>query len=199
MRRKHCEVTDRKEIDHILGTANIGRMGTIGADGYPYITPVNYVWHQGRIFFHCALAGEKLDNLTRDPKVCFQVDIPLAYVDTGFDPEKRANKAHQFYHCVVIRGEARVVPDGPRKVAALNALVAAHEKGSDFQPVDEDMPAYRACNVVEITPASITAKSDLWQNKSLEDRLTLARYLKARNRPTDLETIEAMGFHAADL
>ncbi len=199
MRRKHCEVTDPAEIDRILRTGTIGRMGTIGADGFPYITPVNYVWFQGNIYFHCARAGEKLDNVARDPRVCFQVDIPLAYLDVGFDPERCANKAHQFYHSVIIRGEARVLPDGPLKVAALNALVAAHENGSDFQPVSEAMPAYKACHVVEITPISVTAKSDLWQNKNPEQRLALAKYLKKRNLPADPEAIKALGFDPADL
>ena len=122
VRRKHCEITDPARIERILRTARIGRMATIGADGYPYVTPVNYVWHEGKIYFHCARSGEKVDNLIRNPKVCFQVDIPLAYLDTGFDPERSANRAHQFYHCVIVRGESRVVPDGPLKVAALNAF-----------------------------------------------------------------------------
>jgi len=199
MRRKHCEVTDPAEIDRILRTGTIGRMATLGADGYPYITPVNYVWYQRHIYFHCARAGEKLDNLARDSRVCFQVDIPLAYLDTGFDPEKRAYKVHQFYHCVIVRGEGRVVPEGPLKIAALNALVASHENGGDFQAVTEDMPACKACHVVEIAPISVSAKSDLWQNKSPEERLALARYLKERNLPADPEAIKAMGFDPADL
>lgn len=199
MRRKHCEITDPAHIDRILRSARIGRMATMGADGYPYITPVNYVWHEGKIYFHCAASGEKLDNLGRDPRVCFQVDIPLAYLDTGFDPERSANRAHQFYHCVIVRGDARIVADSPLKVAALNALVASHEEGVEFLHVTEQMPAYNICHVIEITPKSISAKSDLWQNKSPEKRMELARYLKKRNRPSDRETITEMGFNPEEL
>jgi nitroimidazol reductase NimA-like FMN-containing flavoprotein (pyridoxamine 5'-phosphate oxidase superfamily) len=193
MRRKHAEITDPNEIDRILGATAIGRIATNGADGYPYITPVNYVWFQGKVYFHCAPAGEKLNNLERDPKVCFEVDIPLSYIDTGFDPENRACRAHQLYHCVIIRGEARVVPDGPLKTAALNALLAAHEPDGQYDPVHEELPAYKACKVVEITPVSISAKSDLAQNKTPAERAALARYLTARNLPGDSDTLEAMG------
>jgi uncharacterized protein len=199
MRRKHCEITDAAEIDRILRTARIGRMATMGSDGYPYITPVNYVWYMGKIYFHCARSGEKMDNLARDPKVCFQVDIPLAYLDTGFDPEKLACKAHQFYHCVIVRGEARVVPEGPLKLAALNALVASHEPDAEFTPVTEDMHPYKICHVVEITPSSISCKADLWQNKSPEERRGLGRYLKKRNLPSDQAAIRALGFDPAEL
>ncbi len=201
MRRKHCEITDPQEIERILRSTTVGRMATNGADGYPYITPVNFVYHQGNIYFHSAPAGEKLDNLARDPKVCFTVDIPLAYLDAGFDPDRRiaGGGMHQFYHCVIIRGEARVVPDGPLKVATLNALVSKHECGADHELVKEDMPAYKGCKVVEITPISISAKSDLGQNRTPEKRLAVAQYLRNRNRPGDLEAVKAMGFDPEDL
>ena len=194
MRRKHSEITDPQEIERILSSTNVGRLATIGADGCPYITPVNFVWHGGKIYFHSAPAGEKLDNLARNAKVCFEVDIPLAYLDTGCDPERRTCRVHQLYHCVIVRGKARAVPDGQLKVAALNALVAKHEGGSDFEPVNQDMPAYKGCVVVEIEPTLISAKSDLSQNRTDEERLAIAKYLKARNRPTDLATVRAMGF-----
>ena len=125
MRRRQSEITDPQEISRILSAATIGRLATLGADGYPYITPVNYVYTNSCIYFHCALRGEKLDNIARDDRVCFEVDIPLAYLDLGFNPDGGACSLHQFYHCVIIRGRARVVPDGDLKPTALNALVAA--------------------------------------------------------------------------
>ncbi len=199
MRRKHCEITDPSEIDRILSLANIGRLATNGGDGYPYVTPVNFVWRERKIYFHSALVGEKIDNLERNPKVCFEADIPLAYLDTGHDPERRVCKLHQLYHCVIIRGTARVVPGGALKTAALNALVAKHEGDRDFEPVTPEMPAYNSCAVIEIEPVFISAKSDLAQNRSNEERSAIARYLKSRNRPTDPAAVMAMGFDQDDL
>jgi nitroimidazol reductase NimA-like FMN-containing flavoprotein (pyridoxamine 5'-phosphate oxidase superfamily) len=194
MRRKHSEVSDKREIERVLGSTNIGRLATTGSDGYPYVTPVNFVYYRGNIYFHSAPAGEKLDNIARDSRVCFEVDVPLAHLDMSLEQERRGCKLHQFHHCVIIRGEASVVPDGPLKTAALNALVAKHEPGARLEPVTEDLPAYGACNVIQIRPATITAKSDLAQNKTPEERLATARYLKRRNGPVDLETVRAMGF-----
>lgn len=199
MRREHSEITDRVEIERILASTTIGRMATHGADGYPYITPVNFVFHEGNIYFHCALRGEKLDNIAANPKVCFEADIPLAYLDVKLNPEPSACRLHQLYHCVIIRGEAREVPDGPLKVAALNALAAKHEPDGGFNPVTEEMHGYKICRVIEIRPVSISAKSDLFQNKTVDRRTDLARYLKARNRPGDEETIRAMGFDPAEV
>lgn len=198
MRRRQCEITDPNEISRILSAATIGRLATLGGDGYPYITPVNYVYTQECIYFHCALRGEKLDNITRDDRVCFEVDIPLAYLDLGYNPDSGACSLHQFYHCVIIRGRARVVPGGDLKTTALNALVASHEPERRPAPVHEDMPDYKACAVVEIRPETVSAKSDLAQKKSAEEREALARYLVKRGRPGDKATAAAMGLVSRD-
>jgi uncharacterized protein len=199
MRRKHCEITDPQDIQRILSSTTIGRLATNGADGYPYITPVNFVNHEGNIYFHCASKGEKLDNLERDPKVCFEIDIPLAYLDTGLDPDRRICHLRQYYHSVIIRGEASVVPDGHLKVAALNALVTKQESGAGHELVNDEMQGYKACKVVKIEPNSVSAKSDLGQNKSPDERLAIAKYLENRNWPGDLEAVKAMGLNPVDL
>ncbi len=193
MRRKHNEVTDQKEIQRILSLTNIGRLSTNGIDGYPYITPVNFVFNNGNIYFHCAPKGEKLDNLTRDPHVCFEVDVPLSYLDVDSYPGRPICQLHQFYHCVIIRGSASVVNDSAKKAAVLNTLITKHENTEDFEQVTESMPGFKACKVIEVKPATITAKSDLGQNIPEEIRLAMAKYFANRNRPEDAETVKAMG------
>ena len=194
MRRKHCEVTDPKEMTRILASTNVGRMATMDAEGYPYITPVNFVFHAGCVYFHCAPKGEKLDNLTRDPRVCFEVDVPLAYLEVGFNPERNPCRTHQLYHSLIIRGVARIVPDGELKTAALNALLAKHEGNRAFTAVTLDSPDNKACRVVEIKPGKMTAKSDLAQNRPPENRRFIAEKLAKRGLPGDLEAVRSMGF-----
>jgi len=169
-------------------------LATNGQDGYPYITPLNFVGLEGNIYFHCAPKGEKLDNLRRDPRVCFEVDVPLSYLDIGLDPSRPICNLHQYYHCVIIRGTATAVSDSALKVAALNALISKHEHTEDFTPVTDDMSAYKACEVFEVKPVSISAKSDLGQNVPAEDRKAIAQYLFKRNQPGDREAVAAMGY-----
>ncbi len=192
MRRKQCEVTDSEAIRNLLESCTIGRLATTDRDGYPYVTPVNYVFRNGRIYVHSAPEGEKIDNIRLDDRVGFQVDIALAYVDSQFRPSQGPCRLHQLYKSVVIRGRARLVQDVTQKTEALNALVAAHEKGRSVPEVTEDLPGVRACAVIEIIPEKISAKFDLWQNKSVEDRKALAAYLRRRNGPQDLETVLAL-------
>jgi uncharacterized protein len=194
MKRVQCEITDRTAIDAILRRGTIGRLATLGGDGYPYVTPVNYVYLDGSIYFHCARAGEKLDNIRRDPRVCFTVDIPLAYLDLGYygdHPEPCL--VHQFYHCVIIRGRAEVVGGADEKVRALNALVAAHEPaGREFSPITAETSAVALCLVVAVRIEAISGKSDLAQKKDRQTRQRLASYLQQRNRPGDQEAAQLL-------
>lgn len=46
-----------------------------GDDGYPFAFPINYFYEpeSGKIYFHGAKAGHKVDALKKDDKVCFTV------------------------------------------------------------------------------------------------------------------------------
>ena len=179
-------------MDSILERCRIGRIATSGADGYPYITPLNYVYHQGSIYFHCARTGEKLDNLKRDSRVCFEVDIPLAYLDLdyyGDNPESCG--VTQFYQSVVIRGRAEIVKDIDEKTTALTALVASHEpEGRAFQQITAATKAVDLCEVVAVRIERISGKSGLAQKKSDEEKRSLTDFLTHRKLPGDTETAD---------
>lgn len=187
MRRKQSEITAKEEIEEILQKTRVGRLATLGADGYPYITPVNYVYRQDSIYFHCALKGEKLDNIRRHGKVCFEVDIPLAYLDTCYDKSMPACDVGQYYQCVIIRGQAEIVERQDEKVDALNALMASHENDPHFSDITANTPAVKLCAVVAVRIESLSAKANLAQKKSEEEKEKISVYLQQRNLPGDRE------------
>lgn len=61
------------EIQELLDKADEGVLATIGADGYPYTTPLNYVYKNDALYFHCAVTGHKIENMNFNPKVSFCV------------------------------------------------------------------------------------------------------------------------------
>ncbi len=192
MKRKRCEITRREEIDAVLARGRVGRMATTSADGYPYVTPVNYVFCNNSIYFHCSKIGEKLDNLRRDSRVCFEVDIPLAYLDLDYYGENPEGcGVTQFYQSVVVRGRGEIVEDIDEKVLALNELVASHERpGRPFQAITPQTRAVHLCEVVAIRIERISGKSELAQNKDEHEKHALGTFLKNRNLPGDREAAD---------
>lgn len=72
MRLKKQQLSE-SEVVKILETAKQGVLSMYGENGYPYSTPINYVYHNGDIYFHGAVVGKKLDCILANPKVCFTV------------------------------------------------------------------------------------------------------------------------------
>lgn len=194
MRRVACEIKEQDEIKQILQRCTIGRFATIGEDGFPYVVPVNYVYWRGAIYFHCARKGMKTDNIVANNRVCFEVDIPLAYLASDFyNDDKPPCMVHQFYHSVIIKGHAEFVEESSEKVGALNALVASHEPGVEFTLITPETPAVDICAVVAIRIEEMTGKRDLAQKKNEEDKYKLAQYLTTRGLEGDLEAAELIG------
>lgn len=150
MRRKDKEFTDKKEIEEILSIAKVGRLGTSVNDN-PYITPVNFVHSNGHIFIHSANEGHKLDNISLNPKVCFEVE------DVKHPVIKEPICASTvIYRSIIIFGRARVIQDRQSKCCTLNLLI---EKYTDkpFTGSFTDAALDRV-TVIEIIVESLTAK-----------------------------------------
>lgn len=117
-----------KEAAEYLAARTEGRLATCDADGQPYITPLNYVFHRGRIYFHCAPKGHKLDNIAANDRVCFEV----SQTDKTVFTEKACNCSTR-YTSVVVFGRARMVTDDAEKAEALNALTGRIAAGRPFE------------------------------------------------------------------
>lgn len=72
MRLKKQELS-KDDTLNILKNAKQGVLSLNGDNGYPYAIPVNYAYEDGKIYFHGALKGSKLECILNNPKVCFSV------------------------------------------------------------------------------------------------------------------------------
>lgn len=73
--RKIKNEINQEDVKELLKTSRRGILAMNGDDGYPYAIPVNYFYDEteGKIFFHGAKAGYKVDCLKSSDKVCFTV------------------------------------------------------------------------------------------------------------------------------
>ena len=132
-----------------------GRLATCDATGQPYITPLNFLYRDGKIYFHSKLSGRKLDNIADNSRVCFEVSV-AAKVAVSSD---RACGCSTRYTSVLAFGQARVVSDDAEKTALLNLLTEKYANGKAFQPVSEKDAA--GCAVVEIAVEQISGKRNV--------------------------------------
>ena len=72
MRRKK-QVLSKEECELVLERGTSGVLAVLGEGGYPYAVPLSYVYADGKIVFHCAKQGHKLDAIAKNDKVSFCV------------------------------------------------------------------------------------------------------------------------------
>lgn len=115
MRRKNQLLKD-SESAQILKERTSGVLAVSGDGGYPYAVPLSYVYADGKIYFHCAKDGHKLDAIKRNDKVSFCV------VDCdNVVPDEYTT----YYRSVIVFGRARILSDEEKR-APLEKLAAKY-------------------------------------------------------------------------
>ncbi|MEW9094789.1 MAG: pyridoxamine 5'-phosphate oxidase family protein [Clostridiaceae bacterium] len=138
----------------LLSKAVYGSLATCGEDGQPYITPINYIIDNDKIYFHTGFKGRKLDNIRSNPKVCLEVSSSGKIYATP-----HAKDFTMRFWSVLVFGKASVVKDKEIKLKAMNMLMGKHAKGYDYIKLTlEDMDIV---NVIEITIDDISGKSSV--------------------------------------
>lgn len=152
MQRPEKEIKERGEVESILKKAEVGRLGTC-VDGEPYVVPLSFAYHDGKVVFHCAKRGKKLDNIAKNPRVCFEVDTGEVI------PAEEPCAFSVRYRSVIAYGTARVYTDSAKVVEALRLIVDKYAaKGISTQLTEETVLRYRNLAVVEITIDKMTGK-----------------------------------------
>ena len=146
--RRFKQLLSEEENLRILREGRTGIMACLGDDGYPYTVPLNYVYVDGKIYFHCAKTGHKLDAITACDKVSFCV------IDRDdVDADARATN----FRSVIVFGRAKIVTDEEQKL--LRARQFGAKYASSMEAVDQEIKeTWNSLVIVEITPEHVTGK-----------------------------------------
>jgi len=143
IRRTDKRMSDERARE-ILACGYAGRLGTVGADGWPYVVPLLYVVRNDEIWVHNAAApGHLRDNVEHEPRVCFEVDEPGEVFAYGrFECDTSVE-----YRSVVAFGRIRIAEDGAEKTAFCDALMARYgdprwERPASFYPRLDQITVY---------------------------------------------------------
>jgi nitroimidazol reductase NimA-like FMN-containing flavoprotein (pyridoxamine 5'-phosphate oxidase superfamily) len=123
MRRKDRMLSEA-EAWEILERGEYGTLGTVCEDSTPYNTPVSYVVIDQCVYIHCAKTGRKLDNMRREPRVCFSVvgEVQPVYHEGG--------NFSTYFESAVAFGTASHVEDEAEKCRTLEALCRKYLPGA---------------------------------------------------------------------
>ena len=100
--RRQDKLMSHEDCIDVIKNNNHGFMATVNADGTPYINGLNYIYKDSALFIHCAREGQKLENIERQNKVCFNIVDSVEVVQNQFTLHFRS---------VLINGTAEIIKD----------------------------------------------------------------------------------------
>jgi len=111
------------QLHELIVRGYCGRLGTVGADAWPYIVPLLYVFLDGEIWVHNTRAsGHLRANVEQASAVCFELDEPGKVFPYGrFECDTSIA-----YRSVVIFGRIRIVEERAQKQAFFEAFMAKY-------------------------------------------------------------------------
>ena len=122
MRRKRQQLSDEESIS-ILQKATSGTLALLGDNGYPYAVPISYVYADGKLYFHSALSGHKVDAIRNCDKASFCV------IDKDdVQPEKYTT----YFRSVIAFGRIHIIEDDQEKLETARLL------GDRYNPNQEE-------------------------------------------------------------
>ncbi|MDR1276071.1 MAG: pyridoxamine 5'-phosphate oxidase family protein [Candidatus Accumulibacter sp.] len=159
LRRKDRAV-GHDECLELLARGAYGVLATLGEDGEPYPVPLSYVFLGGKIYFHCARQGRKLDNIRACPRVGFTV---VGHVQPVFE-----NNFSTLYESVIVFGQASEVTDSDEKYAALYALAEKYLPEHIGKADDYIKRSFPSVAVFAVVPERMSGKAR--RGQKTEDR-----------------------------
>jgi len=148
MRRGRQQLSEA-ETREILERCTAGTLAVLGDGGYPYAVPLSYVYLDGRIYFHCARAGHKLDAVRACDKASFCV------IDRDeILPEKFTTK----YRSAIAFGRIREVTDPAEIEGIMRRLAGKYSPNEGEEAFQNEMRTSGALCVLALEIEHLTGK-----------------------------------------
>ena len=148
MRRFKQQLTENKTLE-ILCSSTSGVLSLCGNDGMPYGVPLSHVYDNGKLYFHSALTGHKIDLIRQNDNASFTV-----IAKDEIHPERYTT----YFQSVIVFGKVKIIEDEHRKKEILEIL------GRRCNPADpeglskEIQTGFNRCLVLEMSIEKLTGK-----------------------------------------
>src|SRR5574344_87620 len=157
MRRKKQQLSDKECVD-MLREKTSGVLSVIGDEGYPYGVPISYVCQEGKIYFHSARSGHKIDAICRHDKASFTVIGQDKIVSEKFTT---------YFRSVIAFGRVRIIEDDAEKLKIIGLIADKYSPGADKESRQKEIAhGFDHAHVLEFTIEHMTGKKAIELKRS---------------------------------
>ncbi|MBP1550396.1 MAG: pyridoxamine 5'-phosphate oxidase family protein [Oscillospiraceae bacterium] len=150
--RRFKQALTKEKCEKILRKCTSGTLALSGDNGYPYAVPLSYFYDDGKIYFHCAKMGHKIDAVKNCSKASFCV-----IEHDGVIPEKFTTA----YRSVIAFGQIRIIDNPEEMRRAITMLSDKYSPNMDSAHDKEIDEFFSRLCMLELTVEHLTGKAGL--------------------------------------
>lgn len=147
--RRFKQLLSEEENIEILRSTTSGVLALCGEDMHPYGVPLSHAYENGRLYFHSALKGHKIDLLVENDNACFTV-----IAQDEIHPEKYTT----YFRSVIVFGKVRIIEDHAEKMRTLEILGRRCNPNDVEGLATEIAQGFSRCLMLEMSIDRITGK-----------------------------------------
>ncbi len=138
-----CAEMSEAQVEEFLQVPRFAIVGTNRVNGAPQLTPVWYLYENGRIYVSISVNSVKYRNMSRDPRVCICI--------AGQHPDARA---------VMIYGTVDLIPQDSAWSDDIHWRLTRryHDSDEQAQAFIDSMPTDEKGALVVVTPDKVLAE-----------------------------------------
>lgn len=157
IRRKKQQLSEETTKEVLMRNSS-GVLSLLGDDGFPYGVPVNYSYRNGKLYFHGAKEGHKVDAIRNYDKASFTV----------IDQDKIVPEEYtSYFRSVIAFGKVRIIEDREEKETLIKVITNKYCE-NDEQGVQNHINKFiNNINIIEFEVLHLTGKEaiELVNNK----------------------------------
>ena len=147
--RRFKQLLSEEETINILRLTTSGVLSLYGEDGMPYGVPLSHVYENGKLYFHSALNGHKVDLIKQNGNASFTV-----IAKDEIHPETYTT----YFQSVVAFGNVRIIEADDEKKRILEIIGRRCNPSDDESLSEEIKKGFNRCLAIEMTIDKMTGK-----------------------------------------
>lgn len=147
--RRFKQLLSEEECIEILRSTTSGVLSLCGEAGMPYGVPLSHVYENGKLYFHSALNGHKVDLIRQNGNASFTV-----IAKDEIHPETYTT----YFRSVITFGNIRIIENKDEKKCILEVLGRRCNPNDDESLNEEIKKGFNRCLALEFTIERITGK-----------------------------------------
>lgn len=154
MKGNYTKEQNYEHVNIVLKNGLYCRIG-MANNNLPYVVTVNFGYDEEYIYFHGSQKGRKVDMITANPNVCFEIDYGAEILSS----EKSCNWGTKF-RSIIGYGKVELLSNDKDKDKALLAIMQKYSGKNEHQ-FNEHVKAHT--NVYRIKRNNIEARHNHWK------------------------------------